>query len=94
MAGVYRKKNCPVCGTEHRNRREYCSPACGRHEQAKKVSNWMRTTEKGAELAANNLIHTKPIVELPDFANILAPRPCGSYCSAGDFWQSADSADW
>ncbi len=25
MAGVYRKKNCPVCGIEHRKRGPYCS---------------------------------------------------------------------
>jgi len=24
MAGVYRKKNCPVCGVEHRKRGPYC----------------------------------------------------------------------
>lgn len=25
MAGIYRKKNCPVCGVEHRKRGPYCS---------------------------------------------------------------------
>jgi hypothetical protein len=25
MPGVYRKKNCPVCGIEHRKRGPYCS---------------------------------------------------------------------
>ena len=29
MAGVYRKKNCPTCGTEHRKRGQYCSRSCG-----------------------------------------------------------------
>jgi len=29
MAGIYRKKNCPTCGTEHRKRGQYCSRSCG-----------------------------------------------------------------
>lgn len=92
--GQYRKKICPVCGTEHRNRRQYCSPACGRGEQAKKISNWMRTSDQGAEIIASNLRHATPIVELPAFANILQQKPHGSRCSAGDFWMAADSTDW
>lgn len=92
--GQYRKKNCPVCGTEHRKRFPYCSPVCGRSEQARKVSLWMRTTDKGAELIASNLRRTAPIVELPEFSNILIPKPRGSHCSAGDFWIAADSSDW
>ncbi len=29
MAGIYKKKNCPTCGTEHRKRGQYCSRSCG-----------------------------------------------------------------
>lgn len=29
MAGIYRKKNCPTCGTEHRKKGNYCSRSCG-----------------------------------------------------------------
>jgi hypothetical protein len=28
MPGVYRKKNCPQCGIEHRGRGQFCSIAC------------------------------------------------------------------
>lgn len=28
MPGVYRKKNCPQCGVEHRKRGQFCSIAC------------------------------------------------------------------
>lgn len=28
MPGVYRKKNCPQCGVEHRKRGNFCSVAC------------------------------------------------------------------
>ncbi len=28
MPGVYRKKNCPNCGVEHRGRGQFCSVAC------------------------------------------------------------------
>lgn len=28
MPGVYRKKNCPHCGKEHRGRGLFCSVAC------------------------------------------------------------------
>lgn len=29
MAGVYREKECPRCGTLHRKRGQYCSASCG-----------------------------------------------------------------
>jgi hypothetical protein len=28
MAGVYRLKNCPKCGVEHRKRGQFCSQSC------------------------------------------------------------------
>lgn len=28
MPGVYKKKNCPNCGKEHRGRGQFCSIAC------------------------------------------------------------------
>lgn len=28
MPGVYKKKNCPNCGVEHRGRGKFCSVAC------------------------------------------------------------------
>lgn len=41
MPGIYKKKNCPQCGVEHRKRGEYCSRSCAstgrKHtEEAKK----------------------------------------------------------
>jgi hypothetical protein len=29
MAGIYRLKKCPTCGTEHRKKGNYCSRSCG-----------------------------------------------------------------
>jgi hypothetical protein len=29
MAGIYRLKKCPSCGTEHRKKGNYCSRSCG-----------------------------------------------------------------
>jgi hypothetical protein len=31
MANVYRLKECPHCGAEHRKRGPYCSRSCGNH---------------------------------------------------------------
>jgi hypothetical protein len=28
MSGIYRKKNCPNCGIEHRKRGDYCGQSC------------------------------------------------------------------
>lgn len=28
MAGVYKKKNCPTCGVEHRKRGQFCGQSC------------------------------------------------------------------
>jgi hypothetical protein len=36
MPGVYRKKNCPHCGVEHRGRGLFCSIACSNsHREVK-----------------------------------------------------------
>ena len=31
MPNVYRLKECPTCGAEHRKRGPYCSRSCGNH---------------------------------------------------------------
>jgi DNA repair exonuclease SbcCD ATPase subunit len=33
MAGVYRLKECPSCGVEHRKRGQYCSQSCANSER-------------------------------------------------------------
>jgi hypothetical protein len=45
MPGVYKKKNCPSCGVEHRKQGKYCGQSC-----AAKVSNAQReVTEETKE---------------------------------------------
>lgn len=34
MAGVYRLKNCPKCGVEHRRRGPFCSQSCANQREA------------------------------------------------------------
>lgn len=33
MSGVYRLKECPSCGVEHRKRGQYCSQSCANSER-------------------------------------------------------------
>ena len=34
MPGVYRLKNCPKCGVEHRKKGQFCSLSCANQRQA------------------------------------------------------------
>lgn len=94
MSNVYRKKNCPYCNVEHRKRGEYCSAshaALDRSEEAKKkVSDWMKYSDRGQELTGN--LKNQEIDELPSVGGI-TNRSSNSFVSDGDLWTS-DNGDW
>lgn len=50
MPGVYRKKNCPQCGVEHRKRGPFCSQGC--HNSHRDVSDKQR--EHGRKMGQEN----------------------------------------
>jgi len=47
LPGVYKKKNCPNCGVEHRGRGQFCSVACSNSFREVKPE----TKEKLSEIA-------------------------------------------
>lgn len=99
MPNQYRKKNCPYCGIEHRQRGPYCSKShsnMGRNPEVyEKHSNFMKYTDKGRELTAN--LKNQEIDELPEFSN-LTVRPKNSFVADGDLCLADNSSggggDW
>lgn len=59
MPGVYKKKNCPNCGVEHRGRGQFCSVGCSnsfrevKPETRQKLSELQK--EYGAQTAARQV---------------------------------------
>lgn len=94
MPGVYKRKNCPYCNVEHRQRGPYCSKSHAnldrKPEVYEKVSEFMKHTDRGRELTAN--LKNQEIDELPQFSNLVV-KPSNSFVSDGDLWVSGD-ADW
>lgn len=95
MPGVYKEKTCPACGIKHRKRGEFCSKTCsnkGRSPEVyEKVSEWMKTSDKGQELIYN--LNNDPDYEPPLVGGRNdANRPNG-FISGGDLWVT-DNGDW
>lgn len=95
MAGVYRLKKCPYCGIEHRKRGPYCSKSHAGLDRSpevyKKVSDFMKYTDKGREVALNNLNNNR-LDELPSVGG-LSQHLSDSFVSDGDLWVT-DNGDW
>ena len=47
MPGVYRKKNCPVCGIEHRRRGPYCSRSHAAQDRTISTETKAKLSESG-----------------------------------------------
>ena len=105
MAGIYRKKTCPVCGIEHRKRGPYCSrshAAQDRTHSAETIekitqSNKDRVADRAGDAyleAAANLrdaaMKSKGIVRDPIPPRLRDDRRGETI--DGDYWVSAD--DW
>lgn len=94
MPGVYRKKQCPTCGVEHRRRGVFCSKSCsnrGRDDEYKqKMRDMMLYTEKGQERSWNlNFDDT----DEPVGPQIYVEKPTlqkGQFVSGGDIWTVVD----
>lgn len=51
MPGVYKQKDCPQCGIQHRKRGPYCSQGC--HNKHREVTENQR--EQGRKMAAERI---------------------------------------
>ena len=95
MPGIYKKKQCPTCGTEHRKKGAYCSRSCGNH----------RTFDDAAKvklsLAQQNFLQSEAGEEqkyrLQQMAknreldwHINPPVDRGGEVLDGDFWVEGD----
>jgi len=105
MAGVYREKQCPVCGVTHRRRGPYCSrshAAQNRKHSAETIEKITqsnkdrvadRTGDAYLESAANlrdAAMKSKGIVRDPIPPRLRDDRPGETI--DGDYWVSGD--DW
>ena len=91
MPGVYKKKNCPYCGVEHRKRGPFCSKSHANLHRDPSVYDAAReyaASEQGQINMLNNLISQK-MDELPLTGGM--NRPSADYfVDGGDIWFSAD----
>lgn len=95
MPGIYKRKTCPACGVEHRKRGEFCSKTCsnkGRSPEVyEKVSEWMKTSDKGQELIYN--LNNDPDYEPPCVGGRNDSNRPNGFISGGDLWVT-DNGDW
>lgn len=96
MPGVYKEKVCPQCGVTHRKRGEFCSKTCSnlgrKPEVYDKVSQWMKYSDKGQEIAYN--LNNDPDLEPPVAGGFgkVDDGPRGTVMG-GDLWMT-DNGDW
>lgn len=55
MPGVYRKKNCPQCGVEHRKRGQFCSIACSNSFREVKPETRQKLSEIQTDYSAQTI---------------------------------------
>jgi uncharacterized Zn finger protein (UPF0148 family) len=105
MAGVYRKKICPVCGIEHRKRGPYCSRSHAAQDRTHSTetiekitqSNKARVADRTSDTyldAVDNLRAATAMSKGRDTTPIpprQRPDRAGETID-GDYWVSAD--DW
>lgn len=93
MPGVYREKECPVCGVKHRKRGEFCSKTCsnkGRDPEVyQKVSQFMRS-ERGEEIMYNLNYDSDYEPPVAGGFGKIDDAPSG-VIMGGDFWMKDDS---
>lgn len=88
MAGVYREKECPTCGTKHRKKGPYCSKTCsnkGRDDTYKEKMRDMMLHSDAGQVRAWSLNwgeDSEPVVP-PTGAPRLRPN---QFVSGGDIW--------
>lgn len=93
MPGVYKKKICPVCSTEHRKRGPNCSRECSliasKPKRSEGIKEWLygdTDTAEEARWRINNY-EEEPLVDA-----ILEPKRIGDnqFIEDGDLWTEAD----
>lgn len=105
MPGVYRKKNCPVCGVEHRKRGPYCSKSHAMSDRTHSAETIAKITQSNKERVADRegdayletvanmkdaALKSKGIVRDPVPPRQRIDRP-GEVID-GDYWISADDS--
>ena len=80
MPGVYRKKNCPNCGVEHRGRGQFCSVGCSNSHREVKPETREKLSEIQKEYAAMTAARQRKIGEDNK------KRAAGEYVLQDDDW--------
>jgi len=105
MAGIYRKKICPVCGIEHRRRGPYCSRSHAAQDRTVSAETKAKLSEAGLKRyedksseqyldSVDNLRQATAVSKGRDTTPIaprLRPDRSGETID-GDYWVSED--DW
>ena len=105
MAGIYREKQCPVCGVTHRKRGPYCSASHAAQNRTHSAETIAKITQSNKERVADrtsdayldrvaNLKQATAVSKGRDTTPI-APRQRSDRSGEtidGDYWVSVD--DW
>jgi endogenous inhibitor of DNA gyrase (YacG/DUF329 family) len=105
MAGVYRQKQCPTCGTIHRRRGPYCSRSCAAKDRTHSAETIEKIRESNKARVAD--VTSDAYLESADNLRAAAKASKGIITDPvpprmridrsgetidGDYWVSAD--DW
>jgi hypothetical protein len=87
LPGVYRKKNCPHCGIEHRGRGQFCSVACSNSHREVKPE----TRAKISEIQQDHAAQTAARMRKQHADN--NKRKAGEYVLQEDDWYVLPPSD-
>lgn len=96
MPGVYRKKNCPHCGIEHRGRGLFCSKACSNSNREVKPETKEKVSEKMKEfkLTPEGIAGTKKFLrDVETHKKNIEKRANGEYVLQEDDWYVLPPSD-
>ena len=109
MPGVYRKKNCPVCGIEHRRRGPYCSRSHAAQDRTVSAETKAKLSESGLkryeDKSSDEYLDT--VANIRQAAAVskgrdttpIPPRKVSTYLQNGetidgDYWIPVDDSFW
>lgn len=92
---AYKEKTCPVCGTKHTKRGDYCSRSCGNkrkhtkeHKEAVAAAKrqWHRESDIAALTAHNFISQGRNKEEEPVPPQVYDGPDDGQFVQDGDLW--------
>lgn len=97
---AYKEKECPMCGTKHKKRGQFCSRSCGNKRNhtsetkellSKKQTEWLTSGNDRAEVAKHNFVsrgNNKP--DEPVAPPVRAPLSDNQFVADGDLWTNCE----